>query len=600
MKSPCLPIALAALVCHRFALMSLSHFRVDLAQHALENLACGLTSDLSFAALLVAVSGFVGPWSGRWRLGRVVAPLLTAGWLLLLAAHVRYVDYFGFTIRPVHLGKLFAGEALRAGAVNVAREPLTLALLFVPVVVGTLFFWRYKGRGPGMRAGFAALVVAGASHGVVNHFKEKQLLNRELRFSPLAALYFNWAEQARFGAKRVPDEAELREARTLLHGARIYADDPSYPLWQRQLPELPPSNGTAPFQMLKDYLRRESDRLGPWNVVLILSESLRAAEAYERPDLFSRLPAWFARGVRFTETYSAGLHTSHGQVAALCSVYNPGSMDLMFRTPRSRVTCLADVLKNAGRSTHFYYGGDNAFDSQNVFHPSHGFDEVLGQEAFPPDAPKAGWGISDHAVFELAAARLARQKPPFFATILSLSNHQPFEIAADAAPGVASPGLSIDDQILQYVDWSLDALLARLARELPHTIVILTADHGNFRGESVGNHAWSFASFRSVTRVPFLILVPDAPAGLPGLSLAHPTSTADVAPTIMALLGLDAPNQFMGANAFDATRTRALVNWQNSLYFVDPKARPEVVPVAKTVEEVYAALHFGDLLAPRR
>ncbi len=595
-----LATAVCALFLHRVVLWTLPHFRADLAAHPVANAAVGFVSDLSFAALLFAVFGGAARFFGKRPAWRVLAPVVALAWVVLLASHMRYVEYFGFTIRPMHLSKLFTGEAFGEGVTGLLSEPLAVGMLILPLALGAVIAWTLRKRRPSWGTLAGALVVAGACHGVVNHFKAKGEINRELRFSPVAALYYNWAEQKKYGAMFAPTGADLARVKEFTHGARTFAGDPSYPLWQRTLPGMVESPGRQEWEKWRSFLAREGEAKGPWNVVLILGESLRAAEIDERPDLFARLPARLARGVRFTETYSAGMHTSHGQIASQCSVYNAGSLDLMFMAPRARLACLSDIFRGSGRSTYFFYGGDNAFDHQDVFYPLHAMQHVEDRRNFPPDTVKAGWGYSDHAVFNRAVDVLKAEHSPFFATVLSLTNHVPYEVPSDAPPGLLDPSKDDRERILQYVDWSLDDLLARISSELPHTLVIVTADHGIFRGEAVGNHDWSLGSFRTVTRVPLSFWAKDMPPELAGVTFGHVTSTGDIAPTVLSLLGMDdVPNQFMGANAFDSTRERVLMNWQNHLFWIKGTSK-EPEPVDDRLEATLGTLLLGDLLAPRR
>jgi len=71
---------------------------------------------------------------------------------------------------------------------------------------------------------------------------------------------------------------------------------------------------------------------------------------------------------------------------------------------------------------------------------------------------------------------------------------------------------------------------------------VVTADHGEeFREHGVMMHGNSL--FEAVVRVPLLLIGPGIE---PGRRVAEPVSLVDVAPTLLALLGLSAPPSFEG------------------------------------------------------
>jgi arylsulfatase A-like enzyme len=100
---------------------------------------------------------------------------------------------------------------------------------------------------------------------------------------------------------------------------------------------------------------------------------------------------------------------------------------------------------------------------------------------------------------------------------------------------------------------ALDAELARFFRRLrqrgllDHTIVILTADHGEEFGEH-GGMQHGTALYEESVHIPLLITGPGLPAGR---VVADDVSLVDVAPTLLALVGLPAESRFEGRSLLE-------------------------------------------------
>lgn len=94
------------------------------------------------------------------------------------------------------------------------------------------------------------------------------------------------------------------------------------------------------------------------------------------------------------------------------------------------------------------------------------------------------------------------------------------------------------------LDARLRVLFAALAEQgvLDHALVVVTADHG----EEFREHGWmahGFTLYEPSIRVPLILLGPGIPAGR---VVDQNVSLVDVAPTVLALLGLDAEPRFEG------------------------------------------------------
>lgn len=270
-----------------------------------------------------------------------------------------------------------------------------------------------------------------------------------------------------------------------------------------------------------------------------------------------------------SKLYQAGVRTAQGLGAYTCGVGTlPYNLSFIRDLHPFPMRCTPDVLVDAGFEGSFFYGSDLTFDGMDVFLKEHRFTTVMGQDAFPKDAPKGTWaGITDFAVFDEAVARVAKGVEggaPQFSLVMSLSHHSPFTAPEDLPAGVTArvdaalktaPNRADADDRLRLVAYSYtDAAVERLFADLDaahvadRSIVLLGADHST-------GHAYVWGAEGTETdaqkaQIPFALVVPDAfrarakdPAGLDA-ALADaqrlldeaPLSQNDVPALLLALL----------------------------------------------------------------
>jgi arylsulfatase A-like enzyme/Flp pilus assembly protein TadD len=129
---------------------------------------------------------------------------------------------------------------------------------------------------------------------------------------------------------------------------------------------------------------------------------------------------------------------------------------------------------------------------------------------------------------------------PFFLFVHYFDAHRPWEAPALYANRYRDAPY---DAEIAFMDSWIGRLLDRV-RELgllENTVIVLTADHG----EGLSDHeeeTHSFLLYNETVRVPLLLSAPGLERGV----VDRPVSLADIAPTILDLLGLDAPRQMDG------------------------------------------------------
>lgn len=285
------------------------------------------------------------------------------------------------------------------------------------------------------------------------------------------------------------------------------------------------------------------------NVVLFLVESFGRSTVDERvggepvaPE-FQRLKG---EGVYFDNLFANSFRTDRGTVAVLSGFPAQTKMSVMKLPVKSqRLPSIARSLRREGYATSFYYGGDLNFTNTASYLYGTGFDRLTWQKDLHFDAPTSKWGYADDVVIDAftdhVLAEAASQRP-FFAAMLTLSSHEPFDV----------PFAKFDDPMLNAMAFT-DACLGRFVERVRQTpvwddlLVILIADHAYPYPYGIAN------SDALRHRIPMLWL---------GGAVRRPTvvetygSQSDLAATLLAQLGIAHGDFLFSRDLFDPARPK--------------------------------------------
>jgi phosphoglycerol transferase MdoB-like AlkP superfamily enzyme len=463
-------------------------------------------------------------------------------------------------LKFIHLLALTSSEYWGVGPVMLFESVRTYVFLVLSIVLTSVLTLLFPLQGVfrNTKILFVFLLLASLSNAVVIRLRHQPHVHTELRYNPLLSLYEDWKRTRSKGLTNInpPSRHELIESRSLLGAHRQYNESTKqlYPFWQTRTAK-EDTHKTGDLQSrLRSFIREENEKK-PWNIILVLSESLRAHEldvfsSRQKMNLTPHINRIAKNGVLFSEVMSAGFQTNIGQVATLCSLYTFEPYAIMNSAPMTQANCLTDIFTQKNWETYFFYAGDNTFDNQATFYSHHKVRHIYGEEAFPKDRAKAGWGYSDHELFELSLKKLRSEKAPFFSVIMTLTNHEPFNIPNDAPDNVFFREAPLPHQMIQYADWSFGNFYESVKAEFPHTLVIFVADHGTTAGELDLDFA-DLSVIRKITRIPLFIVSPEFPKELQGQNVSVLASNVDIAPTLLNLFGWEhTPQQFMGTDAF--------------------------------------------------
>ena len=260
-----------------------------------------------------------------------------------------------------------------------------------------------------------------------------------------------------------------------------------------------------------------------------------------------------------------------------------------FVTPAITTSALPRVLVEHGYATLSAVAFEPGFWNRQVMHPAYGFQQSL----FEPDfqmTEQIGWGLNDRDFLQQMVPRLERLPRPFAAWLITLSLHHPFDSFPDAHKVLklgALEGTSFGNYLhtMRFFDQALADFKAALARDglLDSSLLVVFGDHdaGFARNASLAttigigtdDAAWTLND-----RVPLFMRVGGAGragdaggaggrerrdrqegdgADLIG-ARGMPAGQTDLAPTVLALLGIDpSPLPYLGRNLLGIDRRSA-------------------------------------------
>lgn len=321
------------------------------------------------------------------------------------------------------------------------------------------------------------------------------------------------------------------------------------------------------------------------NVILVLMESMTVDKTglfFPERSLTPCLDSLMRQGLVFDECYSAGIHTYNGIYSTLYAHPALLSRHTMKHTQLPVMCGLPQQLHDAGYHNVFFMTHDEDYDNMRGFLMANGFDEVLGQSHYPSHEIVGTWGVPDHVLFEKTVAHcgdLAAQGP-FFATVMTCSDHTPYIIPE----GIDIPfkNNELSKRIVEYADWSIGHFM-ELASHQPwfaNTLFVFVADHGAAR-------PFAYDVSLPYHHIPLLFYHPKniKPCRTDRLALQ-----IDVAPTLMGMLPYKAENHALGLDVLRQHRHYAYFSSDDKISVLDG----EYLYLYRTAGALESLYHYAD------
>lgn len=295
------------------------------------------------------------------------------------------------------------------------------------------------------------------------------------------------------------------------------------------------------------------------NVLIVMGESLQAfpigLEIGGRP-VTPHLVSLRSESLRFENFYDQTYMgaTSDGEFTSLQSLHPLDAGAVATRYVSNHYRALPAILAERGYTTLSAIGQPGDSWNMRIMHPRLGFQKRFYEEDLGP-GEKIGLGLSDREFFRQMHPILVQQPQPFFAFLITLTNHHPYaRPAGNHEVDVGRLRGSVLGNYLQsvhYFDRALGAFVEKLRESglLDSTVLVVYGDHHGWLEDtpelaellrfSAGDSDRYWLTRR---RLPLLVRLPGgAHAGVRSVTSGH----LDIAPTLLTLLGIEETRSVM-------------------------------------------------------
>lgn len=307
------------------------------------------------------------------------------------------------------------------------------------------------------------------------------------------------------------------------------------------------------------------------NIVTIVLESFGVSHikalsgefGADDPSYTPFIDSLIGEGLIFTNAYQSGLRSIDAMPAVWASIPSFKTHFLSLPNSVSLYEGLPALLKKRGYTSEFLHGAVSTSMSFVAFGEMSGIERFVSREdyeaAYGTNDFDGKWGIWDHKFFPFAVEEINKLPQPFYATLFTLSSHHPFGLPEDIDPARFPDGRLPIHRTIRYSDWALSEFFRKASHQpwYRNTIFILLADHTS------GAVTEKYNSVPYNKQIPILIYTP---SGIFRGTNDRIVSQADIMPTLLHLLGSDAPYFAFGSDMFSAESHAPVVFYADNAF----------------------------------
>lgn len=323
------------------------------------------------------------------------------------------------------------------------------------------------------------------------------------------------------------------------------------------------------------------------NIIIIILESYTAKWVGclgGVPGVTPNLDSIAADGLLFTNIYAAGDRSEKGQVAVL-SGYPNQAITSIIKTPTKtrKLPAINQSLEKIGYHSSYTYGGELEFANIKSYLINIGINRLVDKYSFPISERTTSWGVHDQYVFNRFYNDIQKEKEPFFATLFTLSSHEPYDVPM-------KPRFKGNDETTLFKNsvYYTDSIIGSFIRRLKtnplwqNTLVVFVADHGHpLPGHDPNDRPSKF-------HIPLIFT-----GGTLTLKGRINTigSQTDIATTILDQLRIPTENYKWGKDLLDSSAKQfAFYCFNNGFGFVTPQGAETIDNISQ--KTIYQDSHF--------
>lgn len=329
-------------------------------------------------------------------------------------------------------------------------------------------------------------------------------------------------------------------------------------------------------QLIKELYTPEKDstiqilKTSKPNVVLVIIESFTADLTQtlgNETGITPHFDTLMHKGILFDRIYASGNRTDKGIIASLAGFPTLASGSVVkWPEKMQKLPAISQSLYKNGYQTSFYYGGESEFDNYKAFILSHDYQRLIDKNNFKKTELQSTWGKYDETVFARQLTDMNSEKQPFFSTLLTLTNHEPYSLPGKAKFGNSDNAAKFKSTAY-YTDSCINAYLNNAKKEswYPNTLFIFVADHGHVLPKQA-HEIYSPERYH----IPLLFYGDVIKDEFKGRKFSNVGSQIDIAATLLAQLKIPSKEFVWSKNLLNPyTKPFAYFSWDNGMGFID-------------------------------
>lgn len=344
------------------------------------------------------------------------------------------------------------------------------------------------------------------------------------------------------------------------------------------------------------------------NLIVIQVESLQnfvVGLKLNGREVTPNINKFLKESVYFSRNYNQTGSGNSSDAELLCNTgLFPVSAGAVFtRFAANKFEALPKLLADNGYSTLALHGDRPGFWNRNSMYQALGFQRYVSRPDFEEDEI-IGMGISDKSFFRQSLEILDSEPQPFYAFLVTLTSHHPFNYPPMLEQAGFDTGMLEDGFMgnylaaMHYMDKQLGWFIEELRKKglLDSSVVVIYGDHAAVPPSSrpqleqlVGRNLAESWAWRSMNEVPLVVRIP----GDRKISYVERKATGliDVPVTLSALLGLRYDMGF-GSSLFAKTGNEPVIFHKGSYIVGDAYVEPALGRVTNI--ESGSALNYAD------
>jgi len=273
-----------------------------------------------------------------------------------------------------------------------------------------------------------------------------------------------------------------------------------------------------------------------------------------------------SEGIAFSNVYASGDRTDKGMIAIL-SAFPTQAVRTIIQQPDKfeKLPSLPKTLEKYGYHSSFFYGGESEFSNFKSYLVSAGIEKIIDKKDFSANQMNSKWGAHDGYLFEKVLYDYQEVKEPFFSVILTLSNHEPFEIP-ESSPYNGEDLPSKFRKSAHYTDQCIERFMEKAKKQAwyKNTLFVFVADHGH-RLPKEYDKAYDVRKFR----IPLIFYGDVIKKEKQHLNIDKIGSQTDIAKTILTQLSITDSTYKWSNDLLSSQTGFAFYTYDNGIGWVD-------------------------------